>query len=90
MGDISVILERMCELFDRLAVGDRIAWWTDLGGRGTDPGQPGAHRSIGTVTDMERDAAGAVTVCFVDITTSMGGVWNTTIRPDLGHRPEPA
>ncbi|WP_019925295.1 hypothetical protein [Nocardia sp. BMG111209] len=80
----------MCDKFERLAVGDEIAWWEGEYGRGAAPHQTGAERLTGVVAVLHRNRAGRVVAAFVDCRATIGGAFNVTIRPDLGHQPEPA
>ncbi|MEV6064893.1 hypothetical protein AB0L62_33250 [Nocardia asteroides] len=71
------------------AAGEEIAWWDDGHGRGADPEAPGARRCTGIVDAVLYSPAdpGRI-VAYSVFRTSKLGRYVTTIRADLGHRPE--
>lgn len=70
-------------------VGDEIAWWDDTHGRGIDPDDPAARRYTGVVTAVHPDPADpGRAVAYSVVCSGLLGEYMSTVRLDLGHRPE--
>ncbi|MDO3651164.1 hypothetical protein [Nocardia mangyaensis] len=71
------------------APGDEIVWWDDGHGRGVDPDAPTARRCTGIVDAVLYSPAEQTRiVAYSVLRSNTMGRYLTTIRKDLGHRPE--
>ncbi|KZM72221.1 hypothetical protein [Nocardia terpenica] len=76
-------------MFDKLAVGDSVAWWADSHGRGVEAHDPKAVLRSGRVVSVHHHPTepNRVVACLVECRAPAAGVYIATIRPDQGHQP---
>ncbi|MGY4103798.1 hypothetical protein ACW2Q0_30200 [Nocardia sp. R16R-3T] len=76
-------------MFDiSLAVGDRVAWWSDTHGRGVAAEDPAARRRTGVIVQVHRSPTDDSRVIAYGVAChSTLGEYLVTLRPDYHHRP---
>ena len=76
-------------MFEDFREGDEISWWDDGHGRGADPADPGAQHRTGVIRRVCWHPGGEAQVVAL-LVERQGplGPYDSTVRPDRGHRPQ--